>query len=74
MENGDIEGVTAFVLIVVIIGVFAWIIGWLIGESSAVTNIKQEICKGFMEKTTDYINCNSNKSIDEIIKMINEKK
>lgn len=46
-------------------------IGWCTGNDVTVKSTRQTLCREFMKKTPDYINCNT-KGLDEIIKMIKE--
>ena len=70
----ECEGIVCFIVVLFIVGFFMFAIGNIAGQEAITNDIKQEICKEFMKNTKDYINCNTGKSIDEIIRMIKEEK
>jgi hypothetical protein len=48
-------------------------IGWCTGNDVTVKDTRQTLCREFIKETNNYINCNT-KGLDEVIKMIKNKK
>lgn len=68
-EDKEVIGFIIFVGLI-LLGV-GYGVGFVWGADGTATETRQTLCREFMKKTPDYINCNT-KGLDEIIKMIKE--
>ena len=67
----DDDKIYAIAISFILMAIVFFGLGWCTGFDAAKKDIKQELCKAFIVKTVDYINCNSSdKSIDVVIKLI----